>query len=241
MAKTILNPALGRISGLLGNFVYRNRNGKTFLSRRPCYSSTQPSIEVVNRRKHFGNNARLSSAIIKLPEVSSAWEKKTYGNYTGYNLLSRANYNFVTPDDVQNGATIFPDFGAYFSERTVKVTKSSVKLVLNSDDQHFENKENSFFIKLLAIICCKDKNVDTLKDLEFIECYSSLTKINRNKTFRLIFSLPSAKSEKCSLKDFQKSIYNDYESHSFLLAFVVYDKNNQFLAHSETLFINTMK
>ena len=61
---------IGKLRGRIGDVVFRQRNGKVFVSQRPKSFMPGTDEKSVERRSKFAFCAKLSKAIYSIPELS---------------------------------------------------------------------------------------------------------------------------------------------------------------------------
>lgn len=88
MARSINNIATQGLSGQVGEFVFRQRFGKTFVMRKPRYSGKESPAQAGNRSR-FKEAARYAKAAISNPELKLFYRSKAKPGQSGYNIAFR--------------------------------------------------------------------------------------------------------------------------------------------------------
>ncbi|MFZ1289762.1 MAG: hypothetical protein WAR79_06715 [Melioribacteraceae bacterium] len=106
----ILNQnVLGKLSGKLGNLVFRQINGKTYVSNRPeKYNSTQ-SFKAANVRNGFKQINLFASSINKDPILKSIWGKSQIDARNSYTKILKANLEISPRHGINESNIIVPN------------------------------------------------------------------------------------------------------------------------------------
>lgn len=79
------NPLVKGSRGAFGKeFVYRTRNGKTFISKYPDMRNVKPSTKQLEEKGRFGDAVRYAQSIIANPKKKAAYAKKLKGASSVY-------------------------------------------------------------------------------------------------------------------------------------------------------------
>lgn len=121
----IYNPSTGTISGTIGNFVYRVRNGRTVVSKRSSrVRHASPGTLVIQNK--FGFITKVSAAINRNRFLKFFWPKKR-----GYENIVKENFQHSFPDLPGYHPIIVPGFG--FSLKNAQIIFSDTGLILEAD------------------------------------------------------------------------------------------------------------
>ncbi len=103
------NPSiLGEPHGKIGDYVFKERNGKTYISKAAkTYTPSQLPHEKDKRNKQKVNG-KFSSVINKSPLLHAVWEKEKAPCTTAYNKINKVNYPLCEPDHPSAEAQITP-------------------------------------------------------------------------------------------------------------------------------------
>ncbi len=87
MAKVELNPLFGRVSGKVGNVIFRQMaNGTVSVSPAPARSMAKPSEAQKAHRQRFKEAAAYARAVLADPELRARYEAEARPGETPYNL-----------------------------------------------------------------------------------------------------------------------------------------------------------
>jgi hypothetical protein len=102
---------LGRVSGKIGDIVFRQRAGKNFASVKPDSINVSDDPASIDRRNRFALACKFSSHINAVPYLSPIWKKKTPAGLSAYNYITKINYMFTEPDELSDLASLVPGLG----------------------------------------------------------------------------------------------------------------------------------
>jgi hypothetical protein len=85
MAK-VRNNATDRVSGKVDQFVYRNRNGKTVMARKPDESSKPPSAKQENAKDNFRLASQYAKGVMDDPALKAFYASKAAPGKSAYNM-----------------------------------------------------------------------------------------------------------------------------------------------------------
>lgn len=80
MADVQLHEILGAIRGTLGNIVFKKRDGKLYLSRRPDFSKRELSAAQKESVKRFGAAVKHAKKTLADPSTRKLFERAARGN-----------------------------------------------------------------------------------------------------------------------------------------------------------------
>ena len=103
--------SIGEFTGKVGRYVYKERNGKPYVSGIPeKYNASQlpHEIDKPNLQKITGKFGSLinSSTLLK-----AIWNRERGSCQSGYNKISKVNYHLCEPDHPTEKAMITPEGG----------------------------------------------------------------------------------------------------------------------------------
>ncbi len=99
---------LGVINGKIGNFVFRNVNGKTFVSNRPLKYNVNGTEESTRVKKGFKNLIQFSSYINSIPILKEVWRSKSVKGKRAYNKIFSHNKSHVKSSEISEYLFIVP-------------------------------------------------------------------------------------------------------------------------------------
>ena len=102
---------LGRLSGALGDVVFRQRNGKNYVSMRPSSYHTPENPAAVAKREKFLLSVQLGSAINSNQNLKAIWDGYTPSGLTPFNFMVRKNYDNISNGELTNRVTLAPGLG----------------------------------------------------------------------------------------------------------------------------------
>jgi hypothetical protein len=116
---------LGKVSGAVGDIVFRERDGKNYIGLRPdsFIPGTDPAS--VARRQRFLLTLKSGSAINTLPPLKALWNGVKPSSLSAFNYIVKTNYRYVTSAAISDLLKIVPDngFGVTLADSNVDRTR----------------------------------------------------------------------------------------------------------------------
>ena len=85
----------GPISGTLGKFVYRIRNGEQVKYKRPVNQKISNSTEAVTARSRFAMNVNFSRFVNSFPALKFIWKRSKIQSSNHYQKIIKCNLEFT--------------------------------------------------------------------------------------------------------------------------------------------------
>lgn len=123
---TLKKTILGRLSGTVGDLVFRNKKGRNFVSSKPA-SFNAPSDEAsLERRARFGLTIKFATSVGSIPELKEIWRTYKPSRYTTHNFIIKENYPLITHEGISNAAMIVPPNGFLNDFDSINVSQSNL-------------------------------------------------------------------------------------------------------------------
>ena len=215
---TIINPTFGKISGKVGDFVIRNRNGKTFICRKSLgRSKSSFSESELVRQKRFGLNCKLAKCINQIDEYKVLWKKNLNGKANTFNAIAKSNYPLVNIDGSVQHPHLAPDsIDMDFSDSCINYSegKIAIKLKPGSFDL-VKDYKNDNLVMAAGIICLSNPLDDRKDGIVFLKAKSDVVKVSEGEETVLFIELDGC----------ERQIVDIYEKRMFYFGFVSMDEN----------------
>ncbi len=224
----VFKSVIGRLTGALGNMVFRNRADTTFITMRPKSFLAGTDLKSQNRRARFGLTGLFAAAVNHDSNLKHFWDLATPAKISPYNGIFKVNYIHVTPDDVTDLAKMTPGISVRADDTSSSMTNvlvSATIAALGTDqkiDLLVETK-----IQMVAIIYCKDPVVTGEAKNHFICLKSAL--MDLSLTNPIAFTIPLMKDE--------TQYYDSYTSQKCFYTFVTMDDAGVPYHYTNTLII----
>lgn len=215
---------LGKPSGVVGDILFRYKDGKTIIGTRPVSYMPGMDVNSVNRRNRFGITAKFSQAVNSLPSFKNLWDNVTPNNISPYNGIFKASYPYVTPTDVTDLAKLVPQlfgFGVTTTDVTVDETEVSVSIDPIGTNAEIDTDVEKF-IQLGTVIKCTDGTIDTLPNIVFLPL----------KSANVVLNLANPLTFTITLSDQDSDLYSMFDTHLSYLALVTLDENGKAVHYS---------
>jgi hypothetical protein len=153
----ILNKSvLGKVSGALGDLVFRQTKGGNIIAVRP--KSFMPGVdqESADRREKFRFSVKLASALNKIPEIYQIWDAHD-SQKTPFQNLIRTNYPYIDPAGTPGRYKLTPEEG--FGVNVGLIDSSSTEIRAELDplvDNIGIDTEVEVGVKLISLMYLSD-------------------------------------------------------------------------------------
>jgi hypothetical protein len=107
----ILTQCLGSITGRVGGLVFRERNGKTIVSKAP--KQKQKTFDPLRKlgENKFGTTGKIASAVNSSPYLNDIWRKTFKSSRNIHNKIFKEIYRQMNGEDFSKSGSIMPEPG----------------------------------------------------------------------------------------------------------------------------------
>lgn len=166
---TIKKQVLGIPTGKVGDLLYKNRRGKSYLAAMPGKYKKTKSPGAVKNRSRFGVLSRFASAVNDSPFLKPLWNLKSLPGKSPYTKCFKYNSAFSKSNYAWSMAIITPR-SLHIKIESVELNPSSVNIGFRFNNDTTEIFSNPFIA--VTIIFCKDvrkpEKIASLKDPLFV-------------------------------------------------------------------------
>jgi len=166
----LINPTLGGVKGKIGNLVFRNMYGKTFIYSRPVKYTPSSDPASINRRKKFALVASFTKCVNSVFSIKSIW-KSAFPDASPFNSILKHIFPFFSNSGPNENLTLTPDTG-------FTANKFSQSLSLSGISHSFSLTKNTPFLseiisfRIHSIIFLTDRINNHLKETHSLEISS---------------------------------------------------------------------
>ena len=217
---------LGRLSGSIGDIVFRERNGKNIVGLKPSSFNTPEDPASVARRGKFKMAVDVAHAIYQDSKLKSLWKPGTPAGLSPFNYLVKKNYSSVSPDTPGNFILIVPAGG--FPITASDISKSNTQMQVTVDAIGTNNNIDPVVetkIQMLSVLFNSNPSEEDTAPYAFLTLPSGI--ITLSLTGQLIFNSPLTGSEGL--------LFDLYQDHQLYLALVTMDDEEKIIHNSITL------
>ena len=217
---------LGKVSGSLGDIVFRQRNGKNILGLKPSSYNLPQDPASVARRGKFRIATKLAAAINSNAQLKSIWKLQAPSGLSVANYVLQSNYAFLNPETLGNSILLVPAGGFPFTVTAVDKTSSQIQVTAsaigtnNGIDTEVEVK-----VQMLSLLFMSNPSGENASPYTFSLLSSG--KIDISLTEQLVFTSPLNGSE--------TMLYDQYQDHTVYFALLTLDAEEKIIHHSITL------
>ena len=208
---------LGEPRGKVGDVVYKERNGKTYISKAATTYTLSQLPHEIDKRNIQGVNGKFASLIIKNALLKAVWEKEKAPCTGAYYKINKVNYPLCEPGHPSAKAMITPPGGFKLEAEEINVLADRIEItirgtILKKGEKHIT------YIMILSLWNPTRKSKKT-NPFEFLMLKDCITE-GSDVIFRL------AAEETTFLKK--------YKNKTAFLAAVTANKQNKIVRWSET-------
>lgn len=223
------------IRGRIGDTVFKYRNGKQFIARRPRKKSGPVNESLITNRKIFSDTAKISRAIADTNNSDKVWLVPGSRHKTVYNTVFSNIYGKILMKNLQDTFYIYPEFGVFSTDLfSAKITEKKVTAQISFKDLNERITEYGKYVQMAVIIVNRYPLDKMFNDASIISWSSKL--IDAEKQGGAKFSLNIMGSDKNSetLNLYQLQTLNNYIEHHVFAAFLLLDKDMKPAGYSTT-------
>lgn len=217
---------LGRLKGLIGDVVFRQRDGANYVSSRPTgYPETTDPV-ILARRARFKLTLKFASAINSIEPMRKIWKPYAPEKGIAYNAMVQSNYIFVNNGVIGDRAMIMPTLGFSANATSLELTETqltAVFAVLDAESGIDENVERDIY--LASVVHLSSPVVETDRPYEFLSLLSASQSVDLVNP--MTFNIP--------LDNIEKQIFNAYQSVKIFAALYTTDANDQPVHYSTSI------
>lgn len=221
----ILNSNFGLISGKVGDFVYKVKNGKQFISAAPSRRVVDNSLSAVSRRKKFSACSKISSALSKDVLLKSVWNNDSpLEKSSAFTKISKFLYPLINSEYLfrfVNHITPFPGFVPCVEFIRFSDDFSQIDLKLRG----VMTSDNAKYLCGSVFVFLTDALHNFIHNDKFYSPVHCRTELNHDGRAVASFSLDNIIIENISL----------YKSRLFLFQFYLCDENNSVTGYSNVI------
>ncbi|AFH50174.1 Hypothetical protein IALB_2471 [Ignavibacterium album JCM 16511] len=218
---------LGKVSGGVGDLVFRNRNENNYIALKPIRFNTPMDDRAVARRNKFKSAVQLASAINSIVPLKEQWSKKTAGNNTVYNRIVKANYPTIINMLPSEYTLLMPGKGFSFVTQTISLSQDDVKLSTEAiGNDAGLNTEIEKQIRMTAVLCLSGPSNTMYPEVVYLPLISQVQ--------TLVLTDPL--NFQINLRSDEKELFNLYGSKRLLAGLLTFNVDSIPVTHSNTLF-----
>ena len=216
---------LGKVSGAVGDLLFRLRNGKNFIGMRPSSFMPGTDPDSVARRNRFRIDGKFSRAVNSIDLLNTLWEKFTPKTMLPFNYIFKVNYYNVIAEDMTDAAQLVPDVGFEVPGPTITMSSSQIQVQTTAigTGTGIDTLVETHF-QLVAVIYMKDKIDENYQDYLFLDILFDKQTLSLTDPLTFTFDLSDA----------QAILYNRYNVHDGYFALLSLDAFEEPIHFSNT-------
>jgi len=220
------NKIFGSIKGSLGDVVFRSRNEKNYIARKPKAYSAPGDSGFIERTGKFKMAVKLASAINSFFLLKKIWKDNSAAGKASFTRILQMNYPFVTENNFTNMVKMTPRSSFAVNLQNLSMTNQSLNIELaalsaaSNINASVEKK-----IQILAIVFLYNPLHDGLPEFDFLKLLS--LKLDIDNVNPLTFNIPLLTAD--------SEIAANYGSSKIIFAAVTFDSEDALVQFSSTI------
>jgi hypothetical protein len=179
---------IGEISGKIGDKIYRVRDGKNIVCKRPASQKISQTTNSVKNRSKFAFRIQLAKLIYSTPELSACWKSAKIKGRNGFQRIIVHNAKQISDTGLTLQTIITPPgFATY--DNFIKLDKSHIIIQSKPVKEIFDCT-----FKLIAVLCLYNE-----KGSELLLFQSDDVIFNEGSVLKGIISLDPDEMRKITL------------------------------------------
>lgn len=190
--KIELNPIFGKVRGKLGNIVFKQINGTSYIARCPVpksKSSLSPSI--IAQRKRFGLVCKLAKSINQINIFKNQWRNNTDVKMNTYIAIQKENFPLIGKNELAFTPKLTPfSENRDFSECGFSYHKGEIAIEFNPDKiELVKDYDKEKFMIAAGVIYLSEPVDHCMEDYKFISVVSKKEDVSKDETTVLSIEL----------------------------------------------------
>ena len=216
---------LGKLSGTVGDIVFRQRSGKNYAAIKPGSFIPGNDSAAIDRRDRFALTCKFSSHINAVPYLNALWKERVPSGVSPYNYMTKVNYKFADSGELTDLASIVPDLGFGVTINSSSVVPPSLQVVVDPiGNLAGIDPAAEPAIRICTIISLTNPNDEFIDRVDFITLVSAgqPTVLDAQLTFQVPYS------------NQESQIFNSYQDKKAFSTLITLDADEKPVHYSNT-------
>ncbi|MEW6006515.1 MAG: hypothetical protein AB1695_14540 [Stygiobacter sp.] len=216
----------GKLKGTFGSAVFRQRNGKNYISQKPV-SYTPPNNEnYFIRTSKFKVAAKIASTIHTNENLKNIWSIFKPKNQSLYNYLISVVYPELNDNSVNHSLQITPASSFNININSTEVNSNNIKITLQTLNNNDVDTSSETNCKLTSIIFMNTPSTNGIYNFDVYTISSEPKQIDVTNPLEFNFTLSSLIQDKI----------NQHQEKMLFMSLLTYDNMNNLINYSSTSF-----
>lgn len=222
----VFKSVIGRLTGALGNMVFRNHEDITTITMRPRKYTGLVSEEMRKRRERFALTGTYSLALNRDENLKKIWINKSVNKKRPANQIFKENFKYISFEDISDSAIVAPEYGIGINLANATLTRTGLTVELEPLGNLTRIDTNvEKYIYMTGVVFCKAPIATTDAAYKMISVISP--KISLNLVSNLTFNV--------TFVDDQTQIFDKYTEHKLFAAFITLDLTSEPVDYTNTI------
>ncbi len=218
---------LGKVSGGVGDLVFRNRHENNYIALKPIRFNTPMDDRAMARRNKFKSAVKLATAMNSITPLKQVWIKNTTGNNTVYNRMVKSNYYSLVNLLPSQYTALTPAKGFPVTAQNIELNQEQFRIVIDAPGSDagidLQIEKTLRMVSVLALSGASDPMYPAITYLPFI---STSMNIVLNDVIDVTIAFNAG----------EKELYNIYSTKQLLAGIITFDVELNTVSHSDTIF-----
>lgn len=218
---------LGKVSGGVGDLVFRNRNDNNYIALRPIRFNTPMDDRAVARRNKFKSTVQLASAMNAIIPLKQIWTKKTTGNNTVYNRMVKSNYSSLVNLLPSQYTALTPGKGFLVTTQNIELNQDQMRVSLNAIglDSGIDTQIEKT-LRMVCVLCLSTPSNPMYSEIVYLPFISTSQNIVLTDPLDITIGFNSN----------EKELFNLYGNKKLLAGLITFDVDSSVVSNSNTIF-----
>jgi hypothetical protein len=154
----LIHRVLGDARGKVGDLVFKNYNGKVYITTHKGFNKISKSPACVKNRKRFAAAIKFSKAVNSLDNLKEVWKKSSAEGKRTYTKILRYNIEKLLDGKPSKLNSIVPS-GFRIDVKDLVFSSSSARFALAINEGDFDYSGMSFRLNLVIALFTNNKDV----------------------------------------------------------------------------------
>lgn len=220
----LVQSVLGKVSGRVGDLVFRQRDGKNIIAVRPASFIPGTDQASYDRRARFRLAGKLASVIDNISDLRQVWDEYSPNKSPFQNLVS-VNYPYIDAAGTPGSFKLVPQTGFGTTTTLLTLSPTEVQAEINAlgTNKGIDLSEE-VSAKLISLVYLSDPSDINAEEYQFIVNESA--EIPLQLASALVFSIP--------LMNQDTELFNAYQARNGYFVLVTLDADGNVIHFSNT-------
>lgn len=217
----------GKVSGAVGDIVFRNRYDSNYISLRPIRFTLPMDERAVARRNKFKAALKLASAMNSIIPLKQVWNDNTSGNNTVFNRMVRGVYPSLVNQLPSENTIITPGNGFAVAVQNIELNQEQLLLMTEALGNDIGiNTQIEKTVRLVSVLCLSSPANTIYPDVVYLPLVSTSQNLVLNSQLNITVNFNLS----------EKELLVKYNEKRLLAGLITFDVELQPVSFSDTIY-----